>query len=1022
MLIVQALLFSAVQCCLLIFCGLGLAMLVLPATLRDHEMTLAPAFGLAFLAIIGFYGTITGFTLRMILPVALLVSGGLLVSAMMTRKHKRLPGILPVGELLPLLGISMVCWLLCVAPALAFGRLMSFGYGLDVEFYMSLAAYLKEYSYPTLATAPAGPLRSLLLNQPIHLIAFGATYAQGIADLVGGWESWDSWMPFQATLRSVGLLALYALLRGALGVQRAGALLGVALTALSSLLLWLTYNNFSASLAALAVLPAALAVTLLALQEGGKRTIFGAGLLMGGLTCLYWPILTAFGALGLGLGLAALIARRDAPGAIVMRGVALLALGGIIGLVPNLRAPEAFPGMFEAEAPFMGIDFLVPPPILAGWLRFTHPEPIDPTGTEVGLGWLALVAGALLLGHGVWRGTTQRGATLGLALCALIYLLGLRFVVAYPYGYFRGASYMAPLLLGLAGAGIGATGAAVGQRRVVQVVGAMLALVVLVASSTASLGTTRTYASGPRGYSLATDDLRHLATDLVQPGPVFFSPAAATALCGTTQGAWAYWLRDRPLEGFVRGTFASSDNPRGAAMPAYAVLLHDENPLDHGFATQALWRDELVAVYPAPAERIAWLSGLKPYHVAPACPATVTNRFRASHGLGAYIAAAPEEPLEIYASAESLSLAPVSDLTPAKNNFELALVSLITQTIDLTIGNETQRLNLTPGLNIYQTGTISVPVRVVLQPAAEPVQMHWAALEKSKLKASSLKPARNRLILDVTTSTSPLETEAEIDLRIRNQSTQQLRLAIEIYEEVTGYRGTPGHYAGTTMTLPDDGDYQLRLDLQTPAADLDGTDIDLQAIDLRDGQYFASLWVYQGEQIRRFIPLVAFARRNGLVEDIEPLSANTVAVTIDPPAQTLEATFGALASLEGYELSEERLRGGDNLRLSLLWRAEAPATQPYLVFVQLLDANEQKIAQWDGLAGGDWRPISVWQPGERLWQDIPLTIAPDAPPGRYRVVIGLYDPGTGERLALDNNGDMLTLTEVEVSDVSARPQ
>jgi hypothetical protein len=83
--------------------------------------------------------------------------------------------------------------------------------------------------------------------------------------------------------------------------------------------------------------------------------------------------------------------------------------------------------------------------------------------------------------------------------------------------------------------------------------------------------------------------------------------------------------------------------------------------------------------------------------------------------------------------------------------------------------------------------------------------------------------------------------------------------------------------------------------------------------------------------------------------------------------------------------------------------------------VQLLDTNDVKAAQWDGADGGDWLPTSTWQPGQRIWQDIPLNVAVNAPPGSYRVVVGLYDPTSEARLALSSGGDMLTLTTLELS-------
>ena len=86
----------------------------------------------------------------------------------------------------------------------------------------------------------------------------------------------------------------------------------------------------------------------------------------------------------------------------------------------------------------------------------------------------------------------------------------------------------------------------------------------------------------------------------------------------------------------------------------------------------------------------------------------------------------------------------------------------------------------------------------------------------------------------------------------------------------------------------------------------------------------------------------------------------------------------------------------------------------YLVFVQVLDEANRKVAQWDGAAGGEWYPTAAWQAGQRIWQDVPLKIADNAPPGRYRVIAGLYDPATGARLHTPDGTDAIQLGSITV--------
>lgn len=1012
MLLLHALLISFAQLALCGLCGLGAALL-LPPPLQRQQLILAPVIGLACLAILGLYGTVAGLTLRQVLPLALILACLSLAAAVWSPRRRRL-GHPPARELAPLAAIALLTWLLAVAPALATGRLMPLGYGMDVEFYMGLAAYLKDYSYVTLPQAPAGPIRELLSGDYIGSIAFGAAYAQGMADLLGGWEAWVTWVPLQASLRVLILCALYALLRGTLAVPAPGALAGALLVGLNSLLLWLTYNSFSASLAGLAVLLAALAVTLPTLEQGGRGPLLVGGLLIGGLACIYWPMLTAFGALGSGLGLAALWPGAQ-RGAVVLRGLSLLAAGALVGLLPNLRAPRAFPGLFAATTAYMGIDFFAPPQVIAGTLRLIHPEPGASSAAALALGWLGLAAIVALLAFGMWRGAGRRLPAAALGACALLYMLGLRLVVGYPYGYFRGASYVAPILLGLAGAGLGALlwpAAARPHARRARLASA-LGLVAVGASLATAVATTRSYATAPSGYPAASNQLGALAGALDRPGPLLFSSAAATALCGNHQGAWAYWLRDRELLGHVRSTFATSVNPRGGAVPAYGVLLRGEDPVAHGLSEPLLWQDDLVSVYAAPVGVLSWLSGLDRYSVPPACAGASSNAFRAGLGLGDYAAALPGRPLALYLSPAMLSLAPLEGTAPpAERTLQLTLVSFVAQSLELDLGGKTRRLAVPAGLSRYNSGPLTAPLTVSLRPEAAALLLRSAELAASGPPAG-LSPLADVLLLGVAASAT--DAEVTVDLRVHNQSDQALRLALEIYEERYGYAGAPARYAGGAFALPPAGDHRLELNLQRPAARLDGTPLPLTALALTDGRYFAALWVYQGEQVRRQIPLASFERRDGLVRAVQPLGANAVVTPIGAPAMPLDVVADERIRLVGFELSAPSARPGTPLRVTLLWEALAPLPQSYLVFVQLLGAGDAKAAQWDGAAGGDWLPSAAWIPGQRIWQDVPLLIAADAPPGRYRLVAGLYDPATGARLPLSGGGDMLTLAELELT-------
>ncbi|GAB4110886.1 MAG: hypothetical protein Fur005_17390 [Roseiflexaceae bacterium] len=99
---------------------------------------------------------------------------------------------------------------------------------------------------------------------------------------------------------------------------------------------------------------------------------------------------------------------------------------------------------------------------------------------------------------------------------------------------------------------------------------------------------------------------------------------------------------------------------------------------------------------------------------------------------------------------------------------------------------------------------------------------------------------------------------------------------------------------------------------------------------------------------------------------------------------------GGLIVLEGFR-HPGIVQAGGVLPLALYWQANGVIDRDYVVFVHLLDANEAKLAQRDLQPLEGSRPTSSWQVGELLRDDQDLAIPAGTPPGRYRLVVGMYD-------------------------------
>ncbi len=130
------------------------------------------------------------------------------------------------------------------------------------------------------------------------------------------------------------------------------------------------------------------------------------------------------------------------------------------------------------------------------------------------------------------------------------------------------------------------------------------------------------------------------------------------------------------------------------------------------------------------------------------------------------------------------------------------------------------------------------------------------------------------------------------------------------------------------------------------------------------------------------------------------------------PLQTSDARFGDQIRLVSYALSSQEITSGDVLQLQLNWQAERQPDADYTVFVQLLDERDQVVAQRDAPPGD--RPTSEWQPGEEIIDNHGVLAPHGTAPGDYRLILGMYNPATGDRLPVGEQ-DYIDLGVVRVN-------
>jgi hypothetical protein len=144
-------------------------------------------------------------------------------------------------------------------------------------------------------------------------------------------------------------------------------------------------------------------------------------------------------------------------------------------------------------------------------------------------------------------------------------------------------------------------------------------------------------------------------------------------------------------------------------------------------------------------------------------------------------------------------------------------------------------------------------------------------------------------------------------------------------------------------------------------------------------------------------------------------------VDMDPSSvdNQVEARFGEGIRLLGYDAQPplpDLPPAPQRLQLTLHWQALAPTDTPHKIFLHLIgpEGSSEIAAQADVYPS---IPTSAWRPGEYLEERILLDIPVGLPPGRYTLLLGLYDGATGRRLpAFDAAGqplgDAVALAEI----------
>jgi Dolichyl-phosphate-mannose-protein mannosyltransferase len=138
----------------------------------------------------------------------------------------------------------------------------------------------------------------------------------------------------------------------------------------------------------------------------------------------------------------------------------------------------------------------------------------------------------------------------------------------------------------------------------------------------------------------------------------------------------------------------------------------------------------------------------------------------------------------------------------------------------------------------------------------------------------------------------------------------------------------------------------------------------------------------------------------GVIRPAYPPHTLPEAVAIERLGTPVYGRFGMAgergAELRGWQLNGPT-RAGDTPELTLTWHALGRQNRNWTVFIHLVDAQEQIVAEDNRPPQDDAFPMLQWVAGDWIEDRHPLALPASLAPGEYRIRVGLFYPRTDRR-------------------------
>jgi hypothetical protein len=772
-----------------------------------------------------------------------------------------------------------------------------------------------------------------------------------------------------------------------------------------------------------------------------------AAIILAALPVAYYPALTFWVPLAAGLGVARVIEafrrRDDQPGP---AGLLLAALAlGVLTLVcaaPTIQDYfEGFSFRYSLPAEHVGPDRFIAISETIGLQAFRLPDAgLQP---PLALVWVASAMAGLLAAAGLAlpgdRETRRQGDKapliedarslspdlpvslsggsqlrwLAVLVAALAYLAWLRFGRPYQYGYMKGSAYAGFVAWGVVALGAQALWLRAGRRGRAGLVG--LAAVPLLTTLWAQALTIGDHWSGPANFRRDVAAFDQAAARVPTGATVFVTSDGS--FTGPTSGLFATMLYGREIWGHLATAYTGLNYWPEGGMPEYALLASGERAWPLELGGRELWRSDAAALYQLDAQAQVLLGRTDIYNSGPVISKKSPAALEIGRRAGANRVAEPTAPLTI-------SLGDMPRFGPgqpegdtAAKQLTLTLASLARQRAVVTTGTTSATFDLQAGVSRVSLPVVS-PAQITIIPEQSLALIHMVAVPSSAGAQPSARLDEQQIAWSVVAE--PEGDAIRLRLQVANPARRALRVGLTVIEDTFSDPETP---AELLAAVPLDAPWQLSYVPASGATEalVGGKATPLlnvsTAADPFETLYFGVIELYDGEEVVAHAPVFTFRMAAGkpilfapVPFTIEAAPAGQVAGALPSNRRVLATTARSLdsraAALEQALLvrrapwpgapADAPIPAGGPLTAQLFWQAGSSPAPPMMVSLQVLGADSHKWAQWDGVLGGDWRPVQAWQAGERVRQDVPLLIDPATPAGRYQLVLVVYDPASGQ--------------------------